>query len=336
VHSQLRVYQTMLPEPPVTGPQGTLPHLFGVHSYVSVFAGRPYIGLDLRFNNAQSGLNKALPYDNPLGKVYFERIEVDIPAGWALRQDFEDPFFGPARHESGRKIIPLVRPNGDGTMHVIHWQAQFHRRLVLVPEALEGFGIGYLLRIGQAFCQRGQRDTGEELWSWWNRGTARYFPQRSQLPTLEHVGLGGVRGQLAGEFQRAQGHLLNGTSEGIYPFQSAVMGWCHPYGVAYGGMTSGSEIFMFDGVKTAASASVEGYRLFEATHRMHSARQKNALYNLSGVPSSVEDWLVDYGANDYVPFSHYVVPFLPSSGPDPFDARTSTSSCRCYAAPRRK
>jgi hypothetical protein len=84
-------------------------------------------------------------------------------------------------------------------------------------------------------------------------------------------------------------------------------------------MTSGNEIFMYEGVDVAAAASVEGYRALELTHRMQSERQPNALWTLAGEPSSVEEWLVDNGDADYVDCYFYMT-LTGSNDPFGFDA----------------
>ncbi len=315
VQTELRVYQTMRPEPPVLGPAGTLPHFFGVHAYVSTFTGHEILGLDLRFNNGQCGRDPNTDLDQPLDKVYFEKLEIALPAGWHLLQDFEDPFFGGVVDQGDRHVHDLVQPNPDGRMHVMRWQGQFHRRLMIVSTADRDRARAYLDGIGQGFCVRGTDPLmGHELWSWWNKGTSRYFPQRYQLPSLDHVS-GPLRAALSADHDRLQAHLVNGTGDGDYPVQSGVLGWGHPYGVSYGGMTSGNEIFCWDGVGVAAASSIRGYRAYEAYHRMHTDRMPTAFYELDGEPTSVERWLVN---GTYVPFSHYLVPFQGSSYPDPF------------------
>jgi len=319
VQTELRVYQVMRPEPFVGGAAGTLPHLLGVHAYLSTFSGQNVIGLDLRFNNGHSGRDTTSNLDDPLGKVYFERIEVTMPGNWTMQQSLRDPFLEGPNVVGNRNTWQLVKPTGSGAMHVMRWQGQFHRRLML-SQGSDWYKADDAMRGGgHAFALRGVNSaTGRENWSWWNRGTSRYFPQRYQLPSMDHVGLGNIRNQLAAARNELRTHMENGSGTGTYPYVSGVLGWGHPYGVSYGGMTSGSEIVCSDGISVAASASVPGYMLYAGTHRMHTDRQPSALYDLDGEPSSVERWLVPNGGQPYVPFFCYLTPFLGGSYPDPF------------------
>jgi len=321
VTTELCVYQMMTPAPVVTGPSGTLPHALGVHAYISTLTGQEILGLSLRFNNGGSGRNTGSSLDDPLDKLYFQRIQVTLPPDMAFMQDFPDPYLGTTATVTGGGdwTWDLVKPMAGGKLHVIRWLGQFHRRLWLAKGADVGRGRSYANGVGQAFCVRGTDSlSGHDYWSWWNKGTARYFPQKYLMPSLDHVGLSGLRGQLYGETQHLSNHLLTGSGDGDYPVASGVLGWGHPYGVSYGGMTSGNEIFCWDGVSTAAAASSDGYHGYTALHRMHTDRQPNALFDADGEPSSVERWFHENGAYDYVPFYHYVVPFLGGSYPDPF------------------
>jgi hypothetical protein len=320
VHPEQRVYQELLPDSPRTGALATLPHLLGVHSYLSVFQGAEHIGLDLRFHNGHDGNDPDTPIDDPLDKVYFRRIEISLPLGWNLLQDTDDPFFGAVRTEGGRKIYDLVGQDPAVRPHVIRWQGQFNRRLSIAaahPEALAEARAA-LNQAGRAFCSRGSAPDGRELWSWWNWGTARYFPQKKQLPLLDHIDGAALEAQLNGERDFLAGMLESGQGNGTYPVVAGVLGWGHPYGVSYGGMTSGLEIVAWDGLETAWAASRNGYRAYQLLHRMATDRMPNALYSRDGEPSSVERWLVENGSADYVPMDHYVVPLLFGSHPDPF------------------
>ena len=315
VHTELRVHQNMVPLQPDPGPQGTLPHFFGVHAYLSTLQGHEIVGLDLRFHVGHSGRNQASALDDPLDKVYFDRIELRVPSSWFLLQDFEDPFFGDGVVVGNERVHALVEPNPAGKQHVVRWQGQFHRRLMLARGAETGTARGYLQCAGQAFCVPGSDPvTGEEYWSWWNRGTARYFPQNYQLPALDHVA--NVAGTLRSNHDWIEAHLLNGTSEkNDYPIAAGVLGWGHPYGVAYGGMAGGPEIFLSDGVSTAWAASRWGLRTYRALHRMHTDRMPNAFYDRDGEPTSVERWLRTSATGSYVPFDHFLVPKIEPNDP---------------------
>ncbi len=315
VQTELRVFQTMEPETEVAGTQGTLPHLFGVHSYVSTFRGDDLIGLDLRFNNAHSGNDKGSDADDPLDRVYFDRIELIVPSNWFVEGAFEDPFFGGDVISNGKRILQLVEPNTQGKKHVMTWLGQTHRRLMLATSSLDVAAQKYVSDgAGQGFCVEGtDPDDEHEYWSWWNRGTARFGTQNYELPSLAHMNIDSLRTNEANAFQSLRNHLVFGTGTGSYPIVAGVLGWAHPWGVTYGGMTGGNEIFIYDGVTTANIASRLSTQRFKATHRMHTDRQPTALYNIDGEPTSPEDWLV---GGEYVPFEHYNVPNL-STG-DPF------------------
>lgn len=321
VHTEVRLYQTQLPEPPVPG--STLPHLFGVHSYLSLSRDSGVVGLDLRFHNAHDGHDPQDPRDDPLGTVYFERIELSVPEGWTVQQDFADPLFGAERLENGRRIVSIVAPEPTGGLHVMRWQGQFHRRLALAPDRPNAQRAArvQLDGGGRAFCVRGFDVRGREYWSWWNRDTARYFPQRLQLPRLDSLNPGALDAAIDGELDDLSTHLADGTGTGGYPLAAPRLGWGHPYGVSYGGMTGGLEIQFYDGIEIAAAASPNGFRLTSLLHRMQTDRQANALYQLGGQPSSVEEWRIDTGTDAYVPFEHFVVPLVFGSRPDPFGVR---------------
>ncbi len=322
VHTEVRAYQVMTPVRAVPG--STLPHFFGVHAYVSHFAGSEVLGLDLRFHNGHDGNDVTTARDDPLDKVYFRKIEISLPPDGIMFQDFEDPFFGQERLENGRRIIPLVAPLPGGKLHVMRWQGQFHRRLMIATRdpAVQAEARAYLNGVGHGFCVRGvDHVDGEELWSWWNRQTARYFPQRQQLPLLDHLDPAGLAAQVAGDLSYVSGHLEDGSGDGTYPIESGVLGWGHPYGVNYGGMTGGPEIFCYDGLVTAATASTRGYQYYTGLHRMQTDRMPTALYAPDGEPASISEWLVDQGPASYVPFHHFIVPLLWDSYPDPFGFR---------------
>lgn len=320
IQFEARIHQNMVPVTPIPG--STLPHLFGVHAYISVFRSSWNVSMDLRFSNGHDGNDHTTTLDDPLDKVYFRKIELSVPDDWVVMQDLPDPLFGAERQVNGRRIVTLVGPNANGKLHVMRWLGQFHRRLALAPDAgpTVTSARAMLDGVGRAFCVRGSY-AGTPFWSWWNPATSRYFPQRHQLPHLDHVGDAALEADLATQLDFLADHLAAGTGTGNYPLAAGRLGWGHPYGVAYGGMTSGLEINCYDGIEAAAAASPTGFRLYSTLHRMQTDRQPNALYQLDGEPSTVEEWLVENGAQDYVPMEFFVVPFTNGSRPDPFGIR---------------
>ncbi|MFT6362927.1 MAG: hypothetical protein ACJAZ8_001337 [Planctomycetota bacterium] len=301
---QLGTYDTMMPKQLNDGSTGTLPHGLGVHSYMSVSAGSPVLQFDIRFNNAADGNNKGTDKDNPLGKMYFDSIDIEVPMGWVVMQDVEDPSFGPSFERAGSMVYPIVASNADGTMHSMPSQAQFHRRLVLVQAGEEVEGRRVLDQQGLAFAVP-EAPGDNQRNSWQNTNLPRFLTQAHAIPSLDYMGLDNVRAELAAEQSEVRGHLAAGTSMGKVPITTARLGWAHPSGIPYKGMTGGWKIHLFDGVRTASSASTEGYLGLSDQFRMTNDRMPNALYSITGQPSRVADWLEGSGANAYVPFTQY-------------------------------
>ncbi|MEM7310726.1 MAG: hypothetical protein AAF682_28895 [Planctomycetota bacterium] len=318
MQNELKISQTLMPAPQVGGPQGTLPHHLSFSIYLTVTSQSEVVGLDMRMHNAHSGNDTSDVADDPLGTVYFDSINLYLRPEWAAVQDFTDPFLDIPKSAGQYFKYPLVKPNPGGKVHAMEWQSQFHRRLALAPIAQVEHAQEILRGEGLGFARKGQSPVGKKLWSWWNLETARWFPQSHVLPSLDHIGLSVVRSELKWDLGQVQPHLEQGTSKGDYPVQATVMGYAHPYGVPYGGMASGNEIFLVDGVRTVATSSRDGYQLYRILHRMHSDRMPSAFYNIDGNPTAVDDWVIDAaGDNDFLDFTHFMLPVLDDK-PDPF------------------
>ena len=313
--AQLRTYGAMVPGAPDPGPSGTLPHLFGVHAYASTWSGEELLGLDLRFNNGADGFDKSSDLDDPLGKFYFKYVHVLVPNGWLLEPDLVDPSFGDPFIAGNFTVFPLVEEIGNGDLHVMPSNGQFHRRLMIAPLAEQDRAQAYLAQEGLAFARPGHNEEEDlEYWSWWNPSTARYFPQRQQLPDLAHLGDDLLLAEIASDYAWLLDHFEAGTGYGAYPLAAANLGWAHPYGVAYGGATGGDEIHFYTGVRTVTAASALGIQNMLLTHRMQTDRQPNAYYNVFGQPSSLEQWLnEDAGGQDYIEMIFYGS-LLPNEG----------------------
>jgi hypothetical protein len=299
---QQRLHTFLEPVSRTSGPTATLPHMMGVHSYINYWSMENVITLDLRVHNAASGLDKSpgVTADDAQKKMYFDQLELVLPAGWTVLQDFEDPMFGPATQVGGQTVCKLVKPIGNGDYHVMPQQSQMERRIALCPIGNEARAREFLDQSFLGFCKKGTNGSGQPLWSWWNRQTARYFPQRYVMPELPHLGAASIRNSLAGEFDQFRNFIMSGQA-GTFPVVLPRMGWAHGWGVQYGGMTGGTEIYLYDGNGIAVSSSRKGYRMLEMRHRMYTDRMPDALFNLDGSPTSMNQWIVHGPGGDYVP-----------------------------------
>ncbi|QDU67120.1 hypothetical protein [Engelhardtia mirabilis] len=321
LETTVRTHNVMQPFTPVSGSSGTLEHMFGVHGYSTTLAEEDVLLLDLRIHNGLDGATGSVN-DDPQGKLYFEALEISVPVGYSVVQTFEDPGMGTPYTIGSKRYFPLVKPLAGNKLHVMGNQAQTHRRLAIAPNSKVDRARELLDLEGLAFARRGvDSGSGDDYYSWWNPGTARYFPQNFLLPSLEHVGHANLRTALTNEANELIGHLENGTTTGLYPFIAGQLGWAHPFGASYGGMTGGNEIFLFDGIRTVESASVDGIRKVQANHRMAIDRQHNALYHIDGRPTTLADWLAVNGSISYIPMNLFMI-LLPGSN-DPFGYATA-------------
>lgn len=309
-----RVHAPLLPEQPKGGPEGTLPHLMGVHAYVRTLDAEPFFFLDLHVHNGFDGLLQTTSDDDALQEIFFRRFELRLPYGWRVFHAFEHPAIGNS-HRTGPWVDHrLLGDQPYDKLYVMPRQSHFVRRLAIAPADAGAKARAALEERHLAFCRPGtDTEGGGKLWSWWNRDTARYFAQRQRLPQLEHVDLQGLREWFESELAYREWQLAEGRA-GKYPLYSGRLGWAQPWGVQYGGMTGGDEIFLFDGLQTAAAASRAGYRLAQLTMRAYMDRQPTALYDLHGRPTTVDDVVFDGPGGPYVTATFSL---LPKSG-DPF------------------
>jgi hypothetical protein len=176
---QLRTYGTMHPSGTNLGaPTGALPHFLGVHAYTTAWALEDFLSLELRVNNGASGADKSpsVKEDDPLGDVYFQSIELWVPSGWSVVSDVSDPFVG-ATHPAGSwTAYELVKPNADGTLHLMPEQAMLHRRLAITRSAAVPAATAALERESLAFCVKGSSPSASRC----GRGGIRRPPATSR------------------------------------------------------------------------------------------------------------------------------------------------------------
>ncbi len=297
-----RAYATLEPAPNQGKEGPPLPHLMGVHAYWTRTAVDDVVLLSLRVHNgAIAGNRAATPLEAPLGIVYWTSLELVTPKDWNVVPEVLDPFFGPSRVEGDVRITQIVKPNSDGSLHMMGPQAQFERRFALVPVGMESAGRSRLAFDGWAFPSR-----AEYLWSWSNTKTARYFPQRTVLASIDflkragQVGKAAARAIDAATLAEQKAALETGTARGWYVL-SPVMGWAHPWFTQEQGGVGGEGIATIEAHYTAQGASQDGLASLSLGHRMNVCRQPEATYDAEGEIVGYHRWLTKDGV---IPFDY--------------------------------
>lgn len=307
---QLGGHEVLVPEDPQGGANATLPHLMGVKTYITTYDLERFMSIDLVVHNGLDGNRPSDSDDDVLNDLYFKRLTLKVPAGWHILTAFGSPFLTDELEGANNTIRHLVQSNPGGKMHWMPRQGQFVRRIML---AYTGTLVRAKETLGEhnlAFCRSGRSPSGAKLWSWWNEQTPRYFPQRSRLPSLAGHDIGGMGTDLRMRLEQVKDQFKTGDS-GSYPFTVKAMGWAHPWGSSYGGMTGGNEINLFDGVKTAVAGSNRGYQLMQAISKSYLDRQPCALYGLDGSATNLDGLLIKEGFGaPYLPGTFYLRPSL--------------------------
>ncbi|HVS16948.1 MAG TPA: hypothetical protein VMT18_00005, partial [Planctomycetota bacterium] len=312
---RLRTHGVLAPMGPVVGPpSGALPHLFGAHAYFTLWRDTPAFNLDLRIHNGMAGLDKGSPLDDALSTVYFTSLSLFVRNDWRAQFDVIDPAMGPTGTYNGYTVYQLIAPLQDGTVHYMPRQGEMHRRMALAPLGLDATARSLVEMQGLGFAARGQTPDQTELWSWWNDSTSGFGPQRHALPKLDYMPSGTLDGMLDGEYWDVRTALESGQP-GPFPILTPALGWAHPWGIAYGGATGGSEIYLYDGLRVAERASRRGVLTAQMCARMHADRTPLQLWKADGNPVEVKDVLKAGPGFMYVPMNYYVVLL---NGPDPF------------------
>ncbi len=303
VVNEVRVPGVLLPVEPAGGATGALPRLMGVTTFIRTFRLQDYFAVDLHVHNAFDGTDDSVDWDVNIDELYFRDFSVRLPQGWKVLHAYDTPYSGPARDVGNMQEAPIVDSLPGGKMHLMPRQSQFVRRMVITRERAEELARVELEHGNLGFCISGQSDEGDELWSWWNGRTSRFLPQNHVLPDLsEMTTREAIDAQAASELQQRIGQVAAGAT-GPYPVEDGALGWCHPWGIAYGGMTGGEGIQQSPGIATAWSASPSAYRLTELRSKMTTERQPFALLAANGKPTRLADHVNPTGSHgSWVPW----------------------------------
>jgi len=270
------------------GTAEALPWFLGWQAFFSVRTGSDVVELALNVHNAFSPPKNL---SDPAGHMYFKELSLVVPKGWAIMSEWPEPSMGSPKPDDNDAfyVIPLVAANEDGTMHMMAQQAEREWRLVLFEEGNQSNAQEVLNQYGWAVPAHDTAEAGlENPWCWQNEETGNYQAQRFPVPSLDPQAC--LERTLV-EYSKIRAALASRTAV-QYP-DAKPYGYFHPYGVSYGGMTGGSEIFPFDGLVELTAGSVEGLLYTRALHFMYSCRQQGMIYNIKGKPTRFEDYLKD-------------------------------------------
>lgn len=312
--SEVRSHEVMLPTASAqTGARAPYPHLLGMHVLTRVYAEEDFVIVDVVFHNGISGRD-ASAADDPIHDVYFNQLDLHLPAGWLLGWAVDNPMVGSPVPSGAGTRVSLVRALPGGQFHYVPQQGQFVRRLVVAhgQEALAR-GRAVLERRTRGFCVPGPRpgaasaNPADDLWSWWNAGTARFLTTNHRLPHLDHIPRTTLRAQLEARDAAFRTQTATGA-EGSFPTAFGNLGWAHPWGVQFGGMTGGDEIEMYPCVDVAWARASVGLRWLDLFSKGYIDRQPVALFDLDGRPPVLDEHRAGSGANAYVPAFMYLRP----------------------------
>lgn len=209
-------------------------------------------------------------------------VELQVPAGIELEHKGPEIASRPPLDLGERWSHPLQDSETTET-----WRQRAERvwRFALFGSGLRPRARALLDNVGFAVP-----DPSPGLWSWANPSLCGWLAQGARVPSLAHLGVGpvGVPGS-SSSLQKILDRLRSGATlwDGG---GSPRMGLWHPWGVAYGGMTGGTEIDQLLGVELAAGAP-DARRLLEYQLRGKALldRQPVALYGDNGRPIPLDD-----------------------------------------------
>lgn len=332
---QIRTYDTLQPEigVPLGAPNGALNHMMGIHAYLTVWNDEPVISLDLRISNASNGLDPLNPADDAMRDLYFKKVELLIGKHSFLTPSLMDPTFGDSYIEGNYRVYPIIKKEPNGKMHNMHSVGNAsnfgisvktngaHTNRYYTISKREDLEIAKRIvgEEGLGFAKEGISSTNSEreLFSWQNKATGNYFPQRQRLPNMDYYGISACRQEEQEGYQHYKYLLESGVT--AYPVNEGRLGWATPIYVKEGGEPGGGEIDMFEGIKAAGCRSLSSYKKLKIISGMYADRHANFLYNSDGTAIEHDDFIQSNASGGYQPIVMFnSLFFLNNPEHDPF------------------
>lgn len=210
---------------------------------------------------------------NAISDIYFRNLELVIPEGWGMIEEAPNPEAGEPYVENGQTVYPLIVPQEDGSAHTLPQRFERSWRMHIYAPKAEQAATLYSQQWGWA--------TTEE---WRTQG--HYFHQFGLVPEYDQQA---AFAEISQNLQRYFTELAAKFAWGSTAFKDT--GYFNPAGVPYGGESGGFEINQWDGVLALNAKSPIGLQLHLLLHRRYSDRSRAALYEYSGLPIVMDNYL---------------------------------------------
>ncbi len=293
------VFHTRGPLMRITGPGGSVERAGGTLAWFTFHSGSSAVELDLRWHNSTIGTPQEMAPD-----MLFEKVELLLPPGWNAAVQWPYPEFGQTLPAGTGglpwTVVELIRDGA--TPHVVRQRGHLTWRLTLWPAGQEHDAMDRAEQRGWGVVRGadgGWRDP--DCAGWQAQGTP--LPDLSAWESALGSALGAQRAELESDLASGDPFLYAGVGR---------MGPYHSFGVAYGGMTGGSEIEQTPGVDLISSGSLDGLWNHRAMHRMVLDRQYGWVYDASGRLVVADDLVQTDGSlpvrvrdNDFIDLTYH-------------------------------
>lgn len=247
-----------------------LSYLGGFKAWYTLYDGGRTVELDLRWHNAVT-----FPGGDMVPDVIFEHVDLILPAGWTATPRWPMPTAGQPQEviEGGQPVTRMRLIEDGATPHLLRQRGNLTWRLVLHRPGDEDEVADVLDRRGWGTVrgdQGGWQDPAASAW------LANHFtaPDLSPWEASLEAELQDDRAAMEHAFETGEPYWYTGGLGALGPY--------HTYGVSYGGMTSGTEIYQCHGTDILWTAENDGLVAAEMRHRMVLDRQFGWFYRPDG------------------------------------------------------